>query len=154
MKMFINISLKNIWQLGIFAEVLIHGNFDFAQSKQIRDIINESMENVKPWMEKYNEEQFHLQSYVLQPNETIRYEVPLKDTANINSCIEYYIQINTNTDNLKLRVLTDLFATIIREPCFDQLRTKRTIRVCCILRDGFRKNNIGIQSFDPIGKNM
>lgn len=118
---------QNIWQLGIFAEVLIHGNFDFAQSKQIRDIINESMENVKPWMEKYNEEQFHLQSYVLQPNETIRYEVPLKDTANINSCIEYYIQINTNTDNLKLRVLTDLFATIIREPCFDQLRTKEQL---------------------------
>ena len=75
-------------------------------------------------MEEYDEEKFHLEGYVFEPEEVIRYEMSLKDEANINSCIEYYIQIAPNADDLKLRVLTDLFCTVIKEPCFDQLRTK------------------------------
>lgn len=64
---------------------------------------------------------------MLPSKEFIRYELPLQDEKNINSCIEYYIQISPTNDDPKLRVLTDLFGTIIREPCFNQLRTKEQL---------------------------
>ncbi|EMG48080.1 STE23 A-factor-processing enzyme [Candida maltosa Xu316] len=118
---------NSIWEQGVFAEVLIHGNFDIGQARLISDVITESMKHVKPWMSEYNEERFHLQSFVLEPEEVVRYEVPLEDKQNINSCIEYYVQIAPSSDDIKLRVLTDLLCTMIREPCFDQLRTKEQL---------------------------
>ena len=116
-----------IWEEGVFAEVLVHGNFDVTKARAIKDTINDSIKHIKPWMEEYDEEKFHLEGYVFEPEEVIRYEMSLKDEANINSCIEYYIQIAPNADDLKLRVLTDLFCTVIKEPCFDQLRTKEQL---------------------------
>ncbi|RCK67850.1 A-factor-processing enzyme [Candida viswanathii] len=117
---------ETIWKQGVFAEVLVHGNFDIAKARSIKNTISNSMKHVKPWMEEYDEK-FHLEGYVLEPKETVRYEIQLKDEQNINSCVEYFIQIAPNADDLKLRVLTDLLCTIIKEPCFDQLRTKEQL---------------------------
>lgn len=118
---------ETIWEEGVFSEVLIHGNFDITKARSIQHTINDSMKHIKSWMDEYDDEKFHLEGYVLEPQETARYEILLRDEQNINSCIEYYIQIAPNTDDLKLRVLTDLFCTVIKEPCFDQLRTKEQL---------------------------
>ncbi|KAI5958477.1 STE23 [Candida margitis] len=120
--------IKNsITSAGVFAEILVHGNFDINNATEIKMSISKHLDSIKPIMEEYEEYKFHLRNYVLQPGEVTRFEVNLKDKNNINSCIEYYLQISPTNDDIKLRVLTDLLATIIREPCFNQLRTKEQL---------------------------
>ncbi|KAI5950239.1 STE23 [Candida jiufengensis] len=117
---------KKIWKSGIFGEALIHGNFDIQSATEIKGMIQKHMETIKPIMNEYDESKFHLQNYILKPNENLRYEVSLKDEKNVNSCIEYYLQFSSTNDT-KMRVLIDLLVTIIREPCFDRLRTKEQL---------------------------
>lgn len=117
-------STKKIWEQGIFVETLVHGNYDISKTREISQFISKHIKEIK-LIEDVSS--IRLQNYVLQPKETIRYELALKDTENINSCIEYYFQISPNGDDTKLRVLTDLLGTIIREPSFNQLRTKEQL---------------------------
>ncbi|EDK46772.1 conserved hypothetical protein [Lodderomyces elongisporus NRRL YB-4239] len=118
---------KTIWSLGIFAEVLIHGNFDITTARKIKTSVSDHISRIPPLMEEYDPSKIYLQNFILQEGEAIRFEKELLDKNNINSCIEYYLQFSPNNDDPKLRVLTDLLATIIREPCFDQLRTKEQL---------------------------
>ncbi|KAG7660809.1 STE23 [[Candida] subhashii] len=122
-------STEDIWKSGIFAEVLIHGNFDIVKANDIKATIQNAIQKIKPIANEYNqiEEVFRMQNFILQSGEVIRYELPLQDDKNINSCIEYYIQISPDSEDPRLRVFTDLLATIIREPCFNQLRTKEQL---------------------------
>lgn len=50
----------------------------------------------------------------------------LEDDQNVNSSIEYFIQVGDILD-YKLRSLTELLVTILHEPCFNQLRTKEQL---------------------------
>ncbi|KAI3403084.2 STE23 [Candida oxycetoniae] len=118
---------KSIWSDGIFAEVLVHGNFDIRDANEIKALIADHIDKIEPMMSEYDEGKFHLQNYVLEPGENIRFEKLLKDENNINSCIDYYLQMSPTNDDARLGVLIDLLATIIREPCFDQLRTKEQL---------------------------
>ncbi|ABN65739.2 predicted protein, partial [Scheffersomyces stipitis CBS 6054] len=122
-------ATKNLWKSGIFTEVLIHGNFDIAKGDEIRKLIASHTKSLAPIADTLDDvnKAIKLQNFVLPSKEFIRYELPLQDEKNINSCIEYYIQISPTNDDPKLRVLTDLFGTIIREPCFNQLRTKEQL---------------------------
>ncbi|KAI5965382.1 STE23 [Candida pseudojiufengensis] len=117
---------EDIWKSGIFGEVLIHGNFDISNATEIKNLISKHVDSIKPMMNEYDESVFHLSNHILSPNENLRYEVELKDDKNVNSCIEYYLQIS-NKNDLKLRVFIDLLSIIIREPCFDRLRTKEQL---------------------------
>lgn len=114
---------------GIFGEVLVQGNFDYANAYKIGKQIQDAFEDVKAVSESRNavNEAVKLQQHVLPENERIRYDVQLQDPKNINSCVDYFLQIADSTGNERLRVLTDLLATIIHEPCFNQLRTKEQL---------------------------
>ncbi|XP_020086086.1 nardilysin-like isoform X2 [Ananas comosus] len=55
--------------------------------------------------------------------------VNVKNTLEVNSVVELYFQIEQDigTEATRLRAITDLFGSIIEEPCFDQLRTKEQL---------------------------
>ncbi|RLV89243.1 A-factor-processing enzyme [Spathaspora sp. JA1] len=106
---------STVWKSGIFIEGLIHGNFDILQVNDIKQLVLTKTNHISS-IQQYN----RLENYI--PKQTIRYELNLQDGDNINSCIEYYLEIDS-----KYRVLTDLLATIIKEPCFNQLRTKEQL---------------------------
>ena len=127
---------------GVFAEVLVHGNFDISNATEIKNSVSKHLDLIEHIMDEYDENKFHLQNYVFQPGEVTRFEVDLKDKNNINSCIEYYLQISPTNDDIKLRVLTDLLSTIIREPCFNQLRTKEQLGY--VVFSGLRKGRTSI----------
>ncbi|CAK9439966.1 uncharacterized protein LODBEIA_P40660 [Lodderomyces beijingensis] len=121
---------RSIWDAGVFAEVLIHGNFDIKDANEIKEVINNHIASIRPIDDGSSldhEDKLHLQNFVLQPGEVVRYEKTLKDQDNLNSCIEYYLQFSPHNDDARLRVLIDLLAVTIREPCFDQLRTKEQL---------------------------
>ncbi|KAK6464606.1 Metalloenzyme, LuxS/M16 peptidase-like protein [Scheffersomyces coipomensis] len=124
-------NAKTVWESGIFSEALIHGNFDFEKAQTVTKLINSSTKHIKSIAESYDELEkvIKLQNYVLPKDEQVRFEIPLEDPKNINSCIEYYFQIaeSTTPDNARLRVLSDLLATTLKEPCFNQLRTKEQL---------------------------
>ncbi|KAL1387083.1 a-pheromone processing metallopeptidase Ste23 [Phyllosticta capitalensis] len=72
------------------------------------------------------------------------YERVLKDPANINHCIEYLCTIGENA-NRSLRAKALVFAQMVDEPAFDQLRTKEQLgyvvfsgAVTHLTRIGFR----------------
>uniref|UniRef100_A0A060T1A7 ARAD1C18700p n=1 Tax=Blastobotrys adeninivorans TaxID=409370 RepID=A0A060T1A7_BLAAD len=67
-----------------------------------------------------------LRSYLLPPKSAHYYEVELEDKENVNSAIEYFLQVGSATDfDLKARL--DLFVQIAVEPAFNQLRTKEQL---------------------------
>jgi insulysin len=61
----------------------------------------------------------------------------------LNSAIEYTLQV-ADYDNIKQRAAAYLFAFIVREPCFDQLRTKEQLGY--IVFSGIKKQT-GVLSF-------
>lgn len=126
---FYEFATNQIWELGVFGEVLIHGNFNVTKAHEISSIIQNYFKDVKQIKENQDEinEIVKLQTHVIPSNERVRYEIELQDKNNVNSCIEYFIQISDSFDDVRLRVLTDLLGTIIHEPCFNQLRTKEQL---------------------------
>ena len=137
---FVNfIGEDEVWKSGIFGEILVHGNFQVSDCEEVYSIFEKTFENVNevaPSLDELNSV-VRLENSVIEKGSRYRYELPLEDAKNINSCIEYYIQIGEITpENDKLRVLTDLFCTIINEPCFAQLRTKEQLGYVVFL--GFR----------------
>ncbi|EGW30608.1 uncharacterized protein SPAPADRAFT_143847 [Spathaspora passalidarum NRRL Y-27907] len=120
---------KNVWESGLFIESLVHGNFDIAKVNDIKQTILDATKHIAPISNDLAQIQktYRLENFIVEPNEVVRYELDLQDAKNINSCIEYYIQISPSSTNSKLRVLTDLLSVIIKEPCFNQLRTKEQL---------------------------
>ncbi|KAK8092730.1 uncharacterized protein PG998_014771 [Apiospora kogelbergensis] len=53
-------------------------------------------------------------------------DLTLKDPANVNHCIEYYLHIGSKGDRM-VRAKTQLLDQIVHEPAFDQLRTKERL---------------------------
>lgn len=66
------------------------------------------------------------------------------DESNVNSAIEYFIQICEATD-VPSRARLSLVAQIMQEPCFDQLRTKEQLGY--LVFSGIRKQiaNMGLR---------
>lgn len=120
---------ESLFSGGVFGEVLVQGNFNYANAYKVSKQIQDAFEDVRAisGSQKTVNEIVKLQQHVLPANERIRYDVQLQDPKNINSCIDYFIQIADSAENDRLRVLTDLLATIIHEPCFNQLRTKEQL---------------------------
>lgn len=117
---------QQLWSEGVFCEMLIHGNFDISKAREIKQGLATQLEG-RGTISGDVIGAIRLRNAILAPNEVARYEVSLEDSKNINSCIEYYIQIGADKDNDRLRVLTDLLGVIIREPCFNQLRTREQL---------------------------
>lgn len=121
---------SEIWNDGVFIQTLVLGNFDFTTATEIDKLIKKSFENIKPISDNKEKvsEITKFQSFKLKTGERAVYSLPLQDKNNVNSCLEYFIQVDSlGEHNRRLRVLTDLLATMVSEPCFNQLRTKEQL---------------------------
>ncbi|KAI1854932.1 hypothetical protein JX265_002571 [Neoarthrinium moseri] len=67
-----------------------------------------------------------LRSMIFPPGSNFLYKKTLRDPANVNHCIEYYLHIGSKGDRM-IRAKTQLLDQIIHEPAFDQLRTKEQL---------------------------
>ncbi|WEW56245.1 metalloprotease [Emydomyces testavorans] len=103
-------------------EVLAHGNLYKEDALQLTDLV-ESTLKARPlsrsqWRFRRN--------MIFPPGSNYIYEYTLKDPANINHCIEYYLFVGSLADPV-LRAKIQLFAQMASEPAFDQLRTKEQL---------------------------
>ncbi|KAJ2906233.1 ubiquitin carboxyl-terminal hydrolase-like protein [Zalerion maritima] len=67
-----------------------------------------------------------LRSLIFPPGSNYSYHKTLKDPANVNNCLEYWLYVGDRGD-LDIRTKTLLFEQIAHEPAFDQLRTKEQL---------------------------
>lgn len=115
----------DLWAGGVFSELLIHGNFDVAHARDIKDTYAEKLGRQRtveglPAL-------IRLRNAVLAPGTLARYQLALDDDKEVNLCLEYYVQVLGDRSDERLRVLTDLLGIVMREPCFNQLRTKEQL---------------------------
>jgi len=65
-------------------------------------------------------------SLLLAPGSRVAWVLPVANPDNLNSSLEYFLQVGDPTD-VRLRATLALLAQIASEPCFDQLRTKEQL---------------------------
>lgn len=121
--------VKNKLWSSMFVESLIIGNINIEHLKHIVELLEKNFEKI-PKIDGNIEaidEVIKLQSHINKSKgETTIVNLPLEDKQNVNSSIEYFIQVG-DILNYKLRSLTELLVTILHEPCFNQLRTKEQL---------------------------
>lgn len=134
-------SKNNLWSQGVFLQTLIHGNVEYSTAIEVNDLIEKSFEGKKQIADSKVavDKIVKFQSHMLQVGEHVRYELPLQDPNNVNSCLEYFVQVgHLGEQNNRLRVLTDLLGTMLHEPCFNQLRTKEQLGY--VVFSGYRQS--------------
>lgn len=104
------------------AEILAFGNLQKEEALKISDM---TLDILKP-QPLAPSQSVRLRSYVLPTGKEYHYRVALKDEENVNSCIEYFVQVGNLSDR-RLRVTLELFSSIMSEPAFNQLRTKEQL---------------------------
>jgi insulysin len=103
-------------------EVLAHGNLYKEDALRMTDSIEKVLEG-RPLPPS----QWYLRrNMTLPPGSNYTYPRALKDPANVNHCIEYYLYIGLFSDAI-LRSKLQLFAQLTDEPAFDQLRSKEQL---------------------------
>lgn len=121
---------ENFWNDGTYVQTLVLGNFNHANAVEVDNLVKESFKSYKELgtTAQAVREAIGFQSFTLEVGEHARYELPLQDANNVNSCLEYFVEVGRlEPANSRLRLLTDLLATTIHEPCFNQLRTKEQL---------------------------
>ena len=103
-------------------EILAHGNLYRDEAKKIGSLVESTL---KPRMLPSSQWQLR-RNMIMSPGSNYIFKQPLVDPANVNHCIEYYVQIG-NVMDLRLRALLQMFAQITEEPAFNQLRTKEQL---------------------------
>ncbi|KAG0296642.1 Insulinase (Peptidase M16) [Linnemannia gamsii] len=136
----------------LHVEGLVHGNMDREQALRASQIVEEGLgAKTKPLVPS---ELTAMRSLLLPEGCQFVYQRDTPDPSNLNSGIEYYIQMEnaphvpntknqdtttagiTNNDRMTTRALTQILAQIIQEPCFHQLRT--TEQLGYIVQSGVR----------------
>ena len=115
-------------------EAYVHGNLHKKEALKLTDMI-ETILNPRPLPK---EEWPIMRSLILSPGANFVYKKILKDPANVNHCIEYYLHIGDKGDRL-VRAKTQLLDQILHEPAFDQLRTKEQLGY--VVFSGMRANS-------------
>jgi len=123
-----HIQAEDIWTFfpqllrQTHVEILAHGNLYKEDALKITDLIESTL---KPRL--LPKSQWHVRrNLIIPPASNFIYELTLKDPANINHCIEYYLFVGSLTDvNLRAKLL--LFGQMTDEPAFDQLRTQEQL---------------------------
>ncbi|KAJ1297238.1 hypothetical protein BS78_01G362300 [Paspalum vaginatum] len=114
---------KIVSQLHI--EGLCHGNLSEEEAINISKIFHNTLS-----AQTLPEEARHGERIICIPNGAnfVR-SVRVKNDLEENSVVEVYFPIEQDVGNeaTRLRAITDLFSSIIEEPCFDQLRTKEQL---------------------------
>ncbi|KAF9981131.1 Insulinase (Peptidase M16) [Mortierella antarctica] len=114
-------------------EALIHGNMDVAQATVAGEIVEKGLAP----RALVASEQVAMRSVLLPIRCRAVYSLDTPDASNLNSGIEYYLQVvdgfSEEKENgeegggsgrkKKHRALVQILAQIIQEPCFNQLRT-------------------------------
>ncbi|KAJ5621076.1 hypothetical protein N7510_005060 [Penicillium lagena] len=103
-------------------EALVHGNLYKEDALRMTDTIEKTLKG-RPLPPS----QWYLRrNMVFPPGSNYVYPRTLKDPANVNHCIEYYLYMGLFTD-ATLRAKLQLFAQMTDEPAFDQLRSKEQL---------------------------
>ncbi|KAI0419931.1 peptidase M16 inactive domain-containing protein [Xylaria grammica] len=103
-------------------EAYVHGNLYKEDSLKLTDMIESILKpRVLP-----KEEWPIMRSLAFPSGSNYLYKKTLKDPANVNHCLEYYLHIGDKGDR-SIRAKTQLLDQIIHEPAFDQLRTKEQL---------------------------
>lgn len=103
-------------------EVYVHGNMYKEDALQLTDMVQSILQpRLLPrtqWPVR--------RSLVLPPGSNYVYRKTLKDPANVNHCIEYWLYTGDRGDPLT-RARTLFLEQVMHEPAFDQLRTKEQL---------------------------
>ncbi|SPO45716.1 related to STE23 - Metalloprotease involved in a-factor processing [Moesziomyces antarcticus] len=103
-------------------EMLVHGNLAKAEAVELA---NMAWNTVKA--RAVNKSELVSSRSLLLPESCNRImKVEATNAANVNSAIEYYVQVGEPT-NVQLRAVLSLFEQMATEPVFDQLRTKEQL---------------------------
>lgn len=106
----------------LYFESLVHGNIKLEEAYQIHSLVQTLSPNDIRNSQTNNA---RIRSYLLPLGKTYRYEAELADPENVNSCIQYVIQLGVYDEEMS--ATGRLFAQMIHEPCFDNLRTKEQL---------------------------
>ncbi|KAG0239287.1 Metalloenzyme, LuxS/M16 peptidase-like protein [Mortierella sp. GBAus27b] len=103
-------------------EGLIHGNMAASEALKAGDIVAEGLtpKSLVPT------ELLSQRSHLFPENFKAVYKLEVPDINNVNSGIEYYLQIADATSK-ESRARIQILAQIVNEPCFNQLRTKEQL---------------------------
>lgn len=120
--------VESLFRGGAFSELLMVGSFPYEEAQKVADCVETKLKPIGSIASTVAGARALIapRNYLLKPSDGARFEMDLQDPRNINSCIFYNFEIAPN-HNERTRVLTDLLCTIIREPAFDQLRTKEQL---------------------------
>ncbi len=103
-------------------EVLAHGNVNREDALAMTDLIERTL---KPRTLPYA--QWHIRRNLILPEGAdFTHQRTLGDPANVNHCIEYYVQVGPLADRVRTAKLL-LLAQMTDELGFDQLRTKEQL---------------------------
>lgn len=106
----------------LYFESLVHGNIKLEEAYQIDSLVQTLSPNEIRNSQTNNG---RIRSYILNLGKTRRFETKLADPENVNSCIQYVIQLGVYDEEMS--ATGRLFAQMIHEPCFDILRTKEQL---------------------------
>ncbi|EQL28384.1 insulysin [Blastomyces dermatitidis ATCC 26199] len=103
-------------------ELLGHGNLYKEDVLKMANMVESSFHS-RPLPQS----QWHVRrNIIIPPGSNFIYEKTLKDPANINHCIEYYLFVGDIMEP-QLRAKSLLFGQLTNEPAFDQLRTQEQL---------------------------
>ncbi|KAI9321267.1 Metalloenzyme, LuxS/M16 peptidase-like protein [Dichotomocladium elegans] len=103
-------------------EALVHGNVLQKDAESMLTLV----ENILQPRELLPSQLIGHRSLILPQGTKWVYQRQVEDPNNVNSGIEYLIQVG-NVTQTALRARLSLLAQIAQEPCFDQLRTKEQL---------------------------
>lgn len=103
-------------------ETLVLGNLAKEDAVNISQIVNSVL---KPAPLSPSQLVNH-RSFLLPESSAFHYDVTLEDKANVNSVIDYMVQVG-KFNNIRTRALVEVLSQIGYEPSFNQLRTKEQL---------------------------
>ncbi|TKA83576.1 hypothetical protein B0A55_00413 [Friedmanniomyces simplex] len=102
-------------------ELLVHGNMYKEDALRTADLVQNTLQPIR-----LPPNQWPTRRMLVPPPGDYAYRKTLKNSDNVNHCIDYYMTVGANVDRATRAKLL-LFAQMTSEPCFDQLRTKEQL---------------------------
>ncbi|KAK4230885.1 UCH-domain-containing protein [Podospora fimiseda] len=115
-------SFKQEMLAQMHMEVFVHGNFYKEDALKLTDLASSVL---KPRV--FPPQQWKIRrGLIFPPGSNYIWRKTLKDPANVNHCIQYYLYTGEKADRV-LKARRQLLVQIMTEPCFNQLRTKEQL---------------------------
>ncbi|KAI9475636.1 MAG: Metalloenzyme, LuxS/M16 peptidase-like protein [Benjaminiella poitrasii] len=107
---------------ALHMEGLVHGSLERSEVLEMFDLVQSILKPRPLTAGQFIGDR----SIVLPRGQHFVYSLPVRDENEVNSAINYHIQI-CDVKDVKLRNRLSLVAQIAREPCFNQLRTQEQL---------------------------